>query len=367
MQDEGRESVQSPMLAGGFAGRARSGAQVQGLMFTPTLDVGVQVQSAKYEDSRLKMMILADTIIKQVESRTTTRTIAPGRVPSPCAPKAFGVIWNHRGKAPSRQTLPAQSMTIRSILKRGLDSARLGGNCSLRACLETTSGPAAGDFGCGQGGEFRASPQWAIRNEPTQATATRPAARRVFAPKAAWLRCSSVEDPQGVFSSARAEALAPRHPAFGPKTGPLVVSKQALIPTSCHRLPLGTAVLIIKIFFGCVGRRLARDWLVGLKKHLKTAADTSIHVRKTFLINIKSGIGSASQRWRGRIRSAVVGCRKRGSVAFAPAVHTGCGCGRSGVANFGGYLRIFALVLEIFFLWPAQIFGVGRCYKWRAT
>jgi hypothetical protein len=30
---------------------------------------------------------------------------------------------------------------------------------SLRACLKTTSGPAAGDFGCGQDGEFRASPQ----------------------------------------------------------------------------------------------------------------------------------------------------------------------------------------------------------------
>jgi hypothetical protein len=93
----------------------------------------------------------------------------------------------------------------------------------VRACLETTSGPAAGDFGCGQGGEFRASPQRAVRNEPAQATGKRPAARRVFAPKAAWLRCSSVEDPPGVFPF-----VTPRHPAFGTKTGPLIVFKQAL-------------------------------------------------------------------------------------------------------------------------------------------
>src|SRR5207245_2392365 len=93
----------------------------------------------------------------------------------------------------------------------------------LRACLETTRGAAARDFGCGQGGEFRASPQRAVRNEPTPATDKRPAARRVFGEKAVWLRCSSVEDPPGIFSF-----VAPRHPAFSPKTAPLVVSKQAL-------------------------------------------------------------------------------------------------------------------------------------------
>src|SRR5713101_7186680 len=93
----------------------------------------------------------------------------------------------------------------------------------FRACLETTRGAAARDFGCGQGGEFRASPQRAVRNEPTPATDKRPAARRVFAEKAVWLRCSSVEDPPGIFSF-----VAPRHPAFSPKTAPLVVAKQAL-------------------------------------------------------------------------------------------------------------------------------------------
>src|SRR6266852_154614 len=58
----------------------------------------------------------------------------------------------------------------------------------FRACLETTRGAAARDFGCGQGGEFRASPQRAVRNEPTPATDKRPAARRVFGEKAVWLR-----------------------------------------------------------------------------------------------------------------------------------------------------------------------------------
>src|SRR5712664_469799 len=98
----------------------------------------------------------------------------------------------------------------------------------LRACLETTRGAAARDFGCGQGGEFRASPQRAVRNEPTPATDKRPAARRVFGEKAVWLRCSSVEDPPGIFS-----CVAPRHPAFSPKTAPLVVSKQALSDRGC--------------------------------------------------------------------------------------------------------------------------------------
>ncbi len=93
----------------------------------------------------------------------------------------------------------------------------------LRACLETTRGAAARDFGCGQGGFGRAQrPQRAVRNEPTPATDKRPAARRVFAEKAAWLRCSSVEDPPGIFSFVAPDT------AFSPKTAPLVVSKQAL-------------------------------------------------------------------------------------------------------------------------------------------
>jgi len=99
----------------------------------------------------------------------------------------------------------------------------LSGRDSLRACPKIARGPAARDFGCGQGGEVRASPTRAVRTEPTQATDKRPAARRVFAPKAAWLRCSSVEDPGRIFSF-----VAPRHPAFGAKTGPRGIFGHAL-------------------------------------------------------------------------------------------------------------------------------------------
>src|SRR6185437_13301062 len=58
---------------------------------------------------------------------------------------------------------------------------------------------------------------------PTQAAGKRPAARRVFAEKAVWLRCSSVEDPPGIFSF-----VAPRHPAFSAKTAPSPIFRQAL-------------------------------------------------------------------------------------------------------------------------------------------
>src|SRR5579863_1809844 len=92
----------------------------------------------------------------------------------------------------------------------------------LRACFKIRRGPAAGDFGRGQGGEFRASPQRAVRNESTQATGKRPAARRVFAQKARWLRCASVTAPS------RCSLVAPRHRALCAKTGPLLILKQAL-------------------------------------------------------------------------------------------------------------------------------------------
>src|SRR2546421_5351407 len=72
-----------------------------------------------------------------------------------------------------------------------------------RACLKIPWGPAAGDFGGGQGGEAGASPQRAVTAEPTRAAAKRSAARRVFAEKAAWLRCSSVTDPCGYAPSSR--------------------------------------------------------------------------------------------------------------------------------------------------------------------
>src|SRR4029079_7308607 len=73
----------------------------------------------------------------------------------------------------------------------------------VRACLKIAWGPAARDFGCGQGGEAGASPQRAVTAEPTKATGKRPAARRVFEEKAGWLRCSSVGDRCGYPPSSR--------------------------------------------------------------------------------------------------------------------------------------------------------------------
>jgi len=68
---------------------------------------------------------------------------------------------------------------------------------------------------------------------------------RVFAPKALWLRCSSVDDPPGIWASQAlpfsfrkhcsalprmaVSFVAPRHRAFGAKTEPLLFSKHALI------------------------------------------------------------------------------------------------------------------------------------------
>src|SRR6266498_1851001 len=98
----------------------------------------------------------------------------------------------------------------------------------LRACLKIPRGPAARDFGCSQGGEVGASPQRAVTAEPTLAAGKRPAARRVFAEKAGWLRCSSVTAPLRGCS-----LVAPRHPAFSTKTGLHVIFRQALRPNRC--------------------------------------------------------------------------------------------------------------------------------------
>src|SRR6185503_13626686 len=67
-------------------------------------------------------------------------------------------------------------------------SANVTSGFVLRACFKIARGPAARDFGCGQGAEAGASPQRAVTAEPTQAADKRPAAQRVFAEKAGWLR-----------------------------------------------------------------------------------------------------------------------------------------------------------------------------------
>src|SRR5713226_5528599 len=102
---------------------------------------------------------------------------------------------------------------------------------SLRACFKISRRPAARDFARGQGGEFRASPQRAVRNEPTPATGKRPDARRVFGQKAIWLRpARECLRSCSVVAARSASLVAPRHPAFCPKTGRLLILKPALKP-----------------------------------------------------------------------------------------------------------------------------------------
>ena len=103
-------------------------------------------------------------------------------------------------------------------------------SAGLRACLKTARGAAARDFGVGRGGGGGASPQRAVTPATTKPHFKRPAARRVFEEKAVWLRCSSVEDPQGVICF-----VAPCHPAFSSKTAPFAIFRQALSPSQCRR------------------------------------------------------------------------------------------------------------------------------------
>ena len=103
---------------------------------------------------------------------------------------------------------------------------------ALRACLKIAKGAVAGNFGFGQGGEGGASPQRAVTTEPTLDKDKKPAARRVFAEKAVWLRYSSVEDPPRVFSF-----VASRQPAFSQKTAPFGILRQALRLFIKHKTP----------------------------------------------------------------------------------------------------------------------------------
>ena len=100
---------------------------------------------------------------------------------------------------------------------------------SLRACLKIARGVAARYIGVGRGGAGGASPPRAVTPATTKLQYKKTAARRVFEEKAVWLRCSSVEDPQGVFSF-----VAPCHPAFSPKTSPLGIFRQALSRTDAE-------------------------------------------------------------------------------------------------------------------------------------
>src|SRR5712692_3488413 len=113
------------------------------------------------------------------------------------------------------------------------DFNRPFGTCSalrLRACLETTRGAAARDFGRGQGGLGRAQRPAAGCKERANAGHGQKTRRpegfrgkgRLASP------CSRMLSELLRVAARSASFVAPRHPAFSPKTAPLVVSKQAL-------------------------------------------------------------------------------------------------------------------------------------------
>jgi arylsulfatase A-like enzyme len=82
-------------------------------------------------------------------------------------------------------------------------SCRYGCPSDLRDDMKIARGAAVGDFGRDQGGEVRVSLKWAVRSEPTMASAKRSSARRVCTEMAAGLRCSSHRSTLGYAQSSR--------------------------------------------------------------------------------------------------------------------------------------------------------------------
>ncbi len=84
-------------------------------------------------------------------------------------------------------------------------------------------GPAARDFLGRRGGEGGAHPRRSVTLEPTKPLRKRPAAHRVLAQTARWLRCTSVTDPYGYPPSSRL-AIGP----FALKQDPFLLFGRAL-------------------------------------------------------------------------------------------------------------------------------------------
>jgi hypothetical protein len=93
--------------------------------------------------------------------------------------------------SPDRPTPARRSAGLRTCC---IADFQIGRASLVRACQRIEKGPAAGDFEGGQGCEGRASPWRAVRAEPTQDTLKRPAARKVFAARPVWPRCSSLTE-----------------------------------------------------------------------------------------------------------------------------------------------------------------------------
>src|SRR2546425_12309886 len=120
-----------------------------------------------------------------------------------------------------------------------MPAAIVGLSYRLRACLETTRGAAARDFGCGQGGlggAQRPAEGCKERVNAGHGQKTRRAERfrgkgRLASP------CSRMLSE--LLRGGRAQRLLRRacHPAFSPKTAPLVVSKPALSAVPPEQTP----------------------------------------------------------------------------------------------------------------------------------
>lgn len=133
-----------------------------------------------------------------------------------------------------------------------------------RACLKISKGAATRDFGCGPRGEGGISPQRPMTTEPTQPTDKRTAARRVFEQNIGWLRCSPVDDSQGIFS-----LVAPRYPTLCSKIALLGIFRTAFI------------VVLLGLFAGSQMRVEASE-ITPAGEQLATVLD-SMHVTQLWL------------------------------------------------------------------------------------
>src|SRR5262249_23763052 len=108
----------------------------------------------------------------------------------------FGFLPTSAMRSHAGKRAAGASVSILFIINtEGLDKFLLTGaiiKYRVGTCLRIMKGAAARDFGCGQGGKARTSPQRAVMAEPTLATDKSPAARRVFAEKAVWLAQSKI-------------------------------------------------------------------------------------------------------------------------------------------------------------------------------
>ena len=109
-------------------------------------------------------------------------------------------------------------LSMLALLQRGGEASRLA------VLMGRFDQGAAGGFVARLGdAALAAARAGGILAGPTQAADKRPAVRRVFAERAVWLRCFSIEDRPGIISF-----VAPRQTALSAKTGPHGLLKQAL-------------------------------------------------------------------------------------------------------------------------------------------